>query len=184
MKRLFLSVLSLVILLGSTCFAGSFYNPDPEELKEKGREAAEKLNESFVNFYQMLRNIEGRKFDIARGNKKEFDGRLEESLTKFDAVYKATIDAPLRFQELNQELRGALNHIQRKYLKNQPINTTKKLVKIPITMIEPLLKKSLGFQIKPEKKDFFTQLRSLILIAIDVQWIGVRVSELWVHAKY
>ena len=179
MKRLFLILLSFLVLSPSTSFAGSFYNPKPEKLKEKGREAAEKLNESFVDFYQMLRNIEGRKTDDAKKNKGNFDISLGKAWNKFNAIYKETPADPLLFPELTDQLRGALDYYQKEFLNNRQINTQKILTEVPVILIGRLIKESVEFEITPTETDFYTKLRSLIISALDVQWVGVRVSQLW-----
>ena len=185
MKRLFLILLSLLILSPLTSFAGSFYNPDPEELKEKGREAAGKLNESFVIFYEMLKSIEGKDFNVAKEKKKTFvNSLIKKALPKFEAVYKETPDRPLKFPKLPPDLQRARNYILKEYFEQKPLDTQKKLTEVPLIVIGRLIKKSAGFQIKPEDPDFFPQLRRLIIVALDVQWVGVKVSELWAVAVY
>lgn len=185
MKRQFIIVLLSLIVPPSMLFAGTFYNPKPKNLMEKGREAAENLNGSFVIFYQMLQNIEGKKYDAAQTAKEAFDKSLQEkTLPKFNAVYQETTDARLQIPDDRPELRSALHYIQKKYLKNQQIDTTRKLTHLPLTMIGSLITESTKFQIKPQERTFFNQLRSLIKVALGVQWVGVMVSELWAVAVY
>jgi hypothetical protein len=183
MKKLCL-LLSLLIISPSTSLAGSFYNPDPEELRKKGQEAAEKLNELFVNFYEMLKNIEGNRFGHARENKDAFDTKLrKEALPLFIEISQEAPDKRLRFK-LTPELERSLNYIKNEYYKSQEIDTQKKLAELPVTMIGRLLQESERFKIQPEENDFFPELRSLIMTAIDVQWVGLKVSELWTSAVY
>jgi len=184
MKRLYLIFLLFLILSPSTSFGGSFYNPDPEDLKKKGQEAAAKLNASFVNFYQMLKNIEGNKFDIARQNKNAFDTSLKnDTLPMFIEISKEATNKPLQFK-LTPQLEEDLGYIKKEYYKNQEIDTQKKLTELPVIVIEHLLEKSAIFKIKPEDRDFFPKLRSLIMAILDVQWVGLKVSELWAAAVY
>ena len=184
MKRLYLIFLLFLILSPSTSFGGSFYNPDPEELRKEGQEAAEKLNASFVNFYQMLKNIEGNKFDIAQQDKNAFDKSLKkDALPMFVKIFQKATDRQLRFT-LTPQLERNLAYIKKEFYKNQEIDTQKKLTELPVTLIGHLLEKSARFEIKPKETDFFPKLRSLIMATLDVQWVGIKISELWAVSIY
>jgi hypothetical protein len=184
MKRLYSILLLFLILSPSPSIGGSFYNPDPDNLRKKGQEAAEKLNASFVNFYQMLENIEGNKFAVAKQNKEDFDNSLKKDvLPIFNEIHKQASDATLQFKT-TQKLERDLNWIKREYYKGQDIDTQKKLTELPIILIGRLFKESTGFELNPNKKDFFQKLRSLIVVALDVQYVGLTVSDLWDAAIY
>jgi hypothetical protein len=113
-----------------------------------------------------------------------FDATLrKDALPIFMEVLREVPDKRLRF-ELSPQLKRNLEYIRSRYYKDQEIDTQKKLAELPVRLIGQLLQKSEKFQINPDDKDFFPKLRSLIIATIDVQWIGVKVSELWAAAIY
>ncbi|MBU4501186.1 MAG: hypothetical protein KKA79_01225 [Nanoarchaeota archaeon] len=132
----------------------------------------------------MLKNIEGNNFDVAKQKKEAFDTSLKKDvLPIFKEIVQKATDKKLSFK-LTQKLHRDLEWIKKEYYKNQVIDTQKKLTELPVTLIGHLLEKSAKFEISPEEIDFFTKLRSLIMVTLDVQWVGLIVSELWTVAVY
>lgn len=184
MKRAFMIFSTILILSPMTLFGGTFYNPDPNtELSIGGREAAEKLNESFVEFYKMLKNVEGKKFDKAEINYRKFYAILnKEALNRYKSVAEMASDQEIEFN-LSGPLKDDYEHMINEFFDGREIANKKKLAEIPVIMIYRFMEKAEKFRFDPTGPDFLYGLRQLVSAAIDVQWIGVKVSELWVSIK-
>lgn len=178
MKNLFLILLSFLILSVSTSFAGTFYEPKKKEPKEKAKVAAAMLSESFSHFYIMLHYIESDNIKSAKEEKGKFTKLLDASSKSFGEVVKQTTDAVIKFQDLTEKQKSLKNFVQKKMLKGKPM-TEKNLAEIAVNLTDALSKSSTKFQITPKQPGFFSSLRKLIIEALEVQWTGIDVSNVW-----
>jgi hypothetical protein len=179
MKQLSLTLMLLYLLLPSTTFSGTFYNPSPEELKKEGQQAAEKLNESFAYFYQMLRYVEADNYGSAIENKAAFESFLEKDVSPlFKKLSEKASGDKITFN-LTDQIKFNKEKLEKRFYGGKEITTKKDLTELSLQMIGLLSEESRKVALNQGSQSLYPALRGLIITAINVQWVGVQVSELW-----
>jgi hypothetical protein len=182
MKQFFVILLSYLILSPASTFAGTFYNPRPPKLKEKGSEAAQKLDSALADFYAMLESIEGNRIDMARASKSKFEQKMGQSVELFAEVHKLASPRVLEFAGLEPKQKKALDRLIQTLPKGKEI-TERDLTEIPLVRIGELISFSEAISLMEGDPGLFTKTRLLIDEVILVQRIGLDVSEIWEAAK-
>jgi len=162
-------------------YAGSFYNPSEPDFRESGQRAAAALNQGLSHFFLMLARLEEENVGSAREQAGAAIEALETSGQQFGDLLNVASDQPLTIDPQTERGKRAAEEIPilaRNFGLSVP-PTDRELVEFSIDRISDFLESMKSIDLSNLTSEGWNSRRDVISKAVDLQWYGLVVSDLW-----